>query len=87
MRHHVAIKTYNSDKPAGYGINFKSVNSVEYSYTHSVVVAAGKPPSGEGPHYTPKIDLIVGCLVSNLKQYQKIDGRNITMDRYYTSIP
>ena len=53
MRSHVAVKTYSKDKPAGYGINFKSVNAVEYSYTHSVVVAAGKPPSGEGPHYTP----------------------------------
>ena len=50
MRHHVAIKPYSKDKPAGYGVNFKSVNSVEYSYPHSVVVSAGKPPSGEGPN-------------------------------------
>ena len=81
MRNHIGFKTYMANKPASYGINFKSINEAGFPYTYSIVVQAGKPVNEQGgPYYTKGIDSTVQRLVSNLKRFQKIDGRNITTD-------
>ena len=54
-RARIGFRQYIHNKPKKYGINFKSINSVEFPYTHSIVVAAGKPENGDGPHYTPTV--------------------------------
>ena len=78
---------YNPAKPAKYGILYRSINSVEVPYTHSVIVMAGKPENTEGAHYY--INSVIGSverLIMNLKRYQQIDGRIITTDNLYTSV-
>ena len=78
---------YNPAKPAKYGILYRSINSVEVPYTHSVIVMAGKPENTEGArYYTNSVIGSVERLIMNLKRYQQIDGRIITTDNLYTSV-
>ena len=86
-RGQIGFKQYIHGKPDKFGINFKSINSVEVPYSHSIVVSAGKPENGEGPHYTPTVLSTVQRLVSNLKKRVELSGRNISTDNYYTSLP
>ena len=81
------FKQYIHGKPDKFGINFKSINSVEVLYTHSIVVSAGQPENGNGPYYTPTVLCTVQKLVSNLKKHVELSGRNISTDKYYTSLP
>ena len=39
----IAFKTYNKDKPAKYGINFRSLGSSERPYVYYSIPYAGKP--------------------------------------------
>ena len=39
----VTLKQYNPDKPAKYGVLFKSLNDARHSYTYRSLVYAGKP--------------------------------------------
>ena len=43
MRTQVAFKQFNPDKPAKYGILFKSINCARYPYTYQTHVYCGKP--------------------------------------------
>jgi hypothetical protein len=85
-RNQISFKVYNSNKPEKYGILFKSVNSVRYPFTFRTSVYAGKPVGVPGPHYIPGIIPIVKALVSQLGAFVDLAGRNITMDRLYTSV-
>ena len=51
-----------------------------------MIVAAGKPASGNGPYYLNNVPAKVKALVENTEQKVKLTGRNISMDRYYTSV-
>ena len=42
-RTQVSFKQYNPDKPAKYGVLFKSLNSARYPYTYQTHVYSGKP--------------------------------------------
>ena len=86
MRNKSDLKNYNPDKPAKYGLLIQSYNSVDFPFTHSMIVSTGKPKSGDGPYYIPKVFEKVRKLVENTERYVKLQGRNISMDRYYTSI-
>ena len=66
------FKQFMALKTERYGINFKSINSVEIPYTHSMVVAAGRPENEEGPHYTKDVLSTVQRLVTNLKKHVKL---------------
>ena len=50
MRNQISIKQYNPNKPAKYGLLFKSLN-------------AGKPKQGEGPYYIEGVDMYIKTLV------------------------
>ena len=65
---------------------FQSLNSTEVPYTHSVIVAAGKPAAGDGPYYVKEVPEKVKKIVENQERFVKITRRNISMDRYYTSV-
>ena len=84
-RNQISFKQYNNNKPQKYGILFKSINSVRYPFTFRTSVYSGKPIGNPGPHYITGITPIVQYLVSNLSRFVDLDGRNITMDRLYTS--
>lgn len=84
-RNQISFKQYNNSKPQKYGLLFKSVNAVKYPFTFRAVVYSGKPTGDPGPYYVPGIMPIVQSLVTGLSRHVGMTGRNITMDRLYTS--
>ena len=84
-RNQISFKQYNPSKPHKYGILFKSINAVEYPFTFRTSVYSGKPLGEPGPFYTPGILPTVKSLVTSLKGHVDLKGRNISMDRLYTS--
>ena len=87
MRNQIGFKQYNPDKPAKYGMLFKSLNSAGIPYLHRTVVYSSKPEGEANEFYLKGTANYVKSLVSGLQKYVKLDGRNISMDRLYTSIP
>ena len=86
MRTQVSFKQYNPDKPAKYGLLFKSLNSAWYPYTYQSIVYSGKPDVVEpGHHYVTGTINYIEALFESLDEYQSLVGRNISMDRLYTS--
>jgi hypothetical protein len=80
-RARIGFRQYNSSKPARYGLNFKSINSVEVPYTHSIILEAGRPENTkDAEYYTDKTLKKVQILVNNLKKHVKLGGRNISTD-------
>ena len=47
----VAFRQYNKEKPAKYGMLFRSINSAEVPYTYTSIIYAGKPLDEPGPYY------------------------------------
>ena len=86
MRTQVRIKQYNPNKPAKYGLLFKSLNDARFPHTYQSLPYAGKPAAGEGPYYLNKTEVYVKKLVEEAQAKLLIQGRNISMDRLYTSI-
>ena len=86
MRTQISIKQYNPNKPAKYGLLFKSINDARFPYTYQGVVYTGKPESGDGPHYISGTENYIKNLVEKMDRRLPLAGRNITMDRLYTSI-
>ena len=86
-RNKLAFKQYNPNKPARYGILFKSINSAKYPYTHIAAVYAGKPTGDvtAAQFYEPGTVPIIKSLVNGLSKNVSLAGNNITMDRLYTS--
>ena len=82
----VAFRQYNKNKPANYGLLFRSINSAEMPYTYSSTLYAGKPPGEPNEHYLTSTDDIIKHLVSSLSGHANLEGRNISCDRFYTSI-
>ena len=81
----VAMKQYNPNKPAKYGLLFKELNSVRVPFTHRSEVYAGKPEE-PGPYYIKGVEEITLRLVDKYSDFCEIQGRNITTDNLYTSI-
>ena len=87
MRTQVSFKQYNPDKPAKYGMLFKSINSARYPYTYQTLVYHGKPVGEPSTYYVSSTDNYTKHLVDKILERQPLKGRNISMDRLYTSIP
>ena len=85
MRTQVNFKQYNPDKPAKYGMLFKSLNSGRYPYTYQSHVYCGKPEEQTGDFYVQGTINYIKYLVEKLSLHHSLHGRNITMDRLYTS--
>ena len=51
MRHQIAFRQYNPNKPAKYGLLFKSINDARFPYTYQSTIYSDKPEQGNGPHY------------------------------------
>ena len=86
MRTQVRIKQYNLNKPAKYGLLFKSLNDARFPYTYQSSPYAGKPAAGEGPYYQNKTEDYVKKLVEEAQAKLPLQGQNISMDRLYTII-
>ena len=86
MRTRIAFRQYNPSKPAKYGLLFKSLNDARVSYTYRSLVYAGKPQQLPAQHYVSGNENYVKGLIEAVDQKQGLQGRNLSMDRLYTSI-
>ena len=86
-RNQVNFKQYNPNKPAKYGILFKSMNSARYPYTYQSHVYSGKPTEKPNEFYVQGTENYIKFLVERLSQHHRLSGRNITIDRLYTGFP
>ena len=86
-RNLVKFRQYNRSKPAKYGLLFRSVNATTYPFTYTTIVYAGRPVGEPGPHYVTGLEDAVKTLLTDMKTKNSITGRNVTMDRLYTSVP
>jgi len=85
-RNKISFKQFNPNKPAKYGLLFKSINSSRYPYTYASVVYAGQPAKTPAPFYVKGVTATVQALVNNLAKFSDLTGLNISMDRLYTSL-
>ena len=86
MRTQISFRQYNPDKPAKYGMLFKSINSATYPYTYQSHVYSGKPEGDPNKYYISGTEKYIQYLVNQLASYHDIRGRNISMDRIYSSL-
>ena len=86
-RGNVKFRQYNPSKPARYGLLYRSISDSRVPYTYFTLAYAGKPESQPDQFYVTGTDNYTKYLVDSLKQYVQLRGRNISMDRYFTSLP
>ena len=86
-RTQVSFKQYNPEKPAKYGVLFKSLHSTRYAYTYQTHVCSGKleEVTNESFYVQDTINYIK-YLVEQLQKCHSLKSRNITMDKLYTSL-
>ena len=87
MRTQISFKQYNPDKPAKYGILFKSLNDYRFPFTYKLLVYAGKPKvQDDTPYFISGTENNVKSLVTRTQSDLPLEGRNISMERLYMSI-
>ena len=82
----MSFKQYNPNKPAKYGMLFKSINAARFPYTFVTAPYAGKPNKEESEYYQPDTETVTKYLVNRLNQAQTLQRRNLSFDRLYTSL-
>ena len=85
MRHQTGFRQYSPNKPAKYGLLYKSLNDARSPFTYQVIPYCGKPVEGDGPYYINTTEDYIKKLVSAMPE-SSVKGRNISMDKLYTSI-
>ena len=83
MRHQINFRQYNPNKPAKYGLLYKSLNDAHFAFTYQVIPYCGRPEDGTGPYYLSSTEDYVKSL-ANAMPRSSVKGRNISMDRLYT---
>ena len=80
----ISFKTYNKNKLAKYGLNFRSLGISRRPYIYYTVPYTGKLVEVTESHKKNTLTL-VKRIVEGSKQYgYSLKGTNISMDRYYT---
>ena len=83
----VSMRQYNPNKPAKYGILYRSLSDAVVPYTYYTLPYAGKPNEiNDNSHYVTGTDKCTEYLVDGLQEHVDLSGRNISMDRYFTSM-
>ena len=83
------FKQCNPNKPAKYGLLFRSLCDSTTTYTYYTLTYAGKPEVAEGDtakYYITGTDTYTQYLVNKISNYNRIQGFNISLDRYFTSV-
>ena len=81
------IRQYNPNKPAKYGILYRSISDSHVPYTYYTLQYAGKPDEiTDDSEYVTGTDNYTDYLVEGLEQHVNLQVRNISMDRYFTSM-
>ena len=83
MRHQINFRQYNPNKPAKYGLLYKSLNDARFAFTYQVIPYCGRSEDGTGPYYLSSTEDYVKNLVNTMPR-SSVKGRNISMDRLYT---
>ena len=86
MRHQIALRQYNPNRPHRYGLLVKSLNVARVPFTCKAAPYSGKPKDGNGPYYIDHAENYVKYLVEEFEKEASLLGRNISTDRLYTSI-
>ena len=68
MRHQIAFRQYNPNKPHKYGPLCKSLNDASLSFTYKTTPYAGKPTNGDGLYYIDCIKNYVKYLVNTTEK-------------------
>ena len=87
MRNRVSFKQFNPSKPVKYGFLFKSINGARYTYSFVSAAYCGKPKSEPTEEYKERTDKITKHMIEKLSKYTILNGRNISFNRLFTSIP
>ena len=51
MRHQINLRQCNPNKPAKYGLLYKSLNDARFVFAYQVIPYCGGPKDGTGPYY------------------------------------
>ena len=68
-RSQISFKQFNPSKQAKYGLLFKSINSVRYTYTFVTAPYVGKPQNEGGQFYHPGTENVTKYLI------ERMDGK------------
>ena len=82
----VKLKQYNPNKPAKYGLLYRSISDSVVPYTYFTLTYAGKPETEGSEFYVTGTDEYSVYLVDKLSSHVDITGRNVSMDRYFTCV-
>ena len=86
IQDYMSFRQYNPYKPHKYGVLLKLLNDVRFPYTYKSLPYAAKPTAGYEPFYISSTAGYIKNLVIRTKEQVRLDGRNISMDRLYTSV-
>ena len=86
VQHQIAFRQCNPNKPHKYGVLLKLLNDARFPYPYKALPYAAKPTAGDGPFYISSTADYVKNPVIRTKEQVRLDGRNISMDRLYTSV-
>ena len=64
MRHQINSRQYNPNKPAKYGLLYKSLNDARFAFTYQVIPYCGRPENGTAPYYLSSTEDYVKSLVN-----------------------
>ena len=89
QRGRIGFKQYNPSKPAKYGLLFRSLCDSVVQYMYFCLPYAGKPNETPNEFYVTKTDEYTKYLVNGAIRIGGeacLRGRNISLDRYFTSV-
>ena len=86
LRTMVKLKQYNPNKPAKYGLLYRSILDSVVSHTYFALPYAGEPEIEVSEFYVTGTDEYSVYLVDKLSSHVDITGRNVSMDRYFTIV-
>ena len=88
-RGRIGMKQYNPSKPAKYGLLYRSLCDASLPYTYYSLPYGGKPEEMNDEYrkyYVTGTDNYTIYLVEEFSKLNSLEGCNISMDRYFTSV-
>ena len=83
----ILFTTYSKDRPAKYGLNFRTRDSSRRPCIYYIVPYSEKPVEVTESHIKDMLTLVKRIVEGYEQHGYSLKGTNISMDRYYTSIP
>ena len=88
----IGFKQYNPSKPAKYGLLYRLLCDAAVHYTYFSLPYSGKPEvlnkeNSATSYYVTGTDEYTKYLVNDFSTVTNMSGCNISMDRYFTSVP